>query len=154
MSDAPADPTEPEPPPRTFQFKPTEFERTNRPLGEPGDTGSIDLRDLYQQANAASAEPLFPPPPPALNDVHAILRANLDHANKAGFNDLVLKEKRMSRRNREYWTLLILGDALFALLVPVLHLGLTSVGTLFCSAGIICYSVCLTWIMRFVMDDY
>ena len=60
----------------------------------------------------------------------------------------------MSRRNREYWTLLILGDALFALLVPVLHLGLTSVGTLFCSAGIICYSVCLTWIMRFVMDDY
>ena len=89
-----------------------------------------------------------------MNDVHAILRANLDHANQAGFNDITLKEKRMSRRNREYWTLLILGDAFIAILVPALHLGLTSVGALFCGAGIIFYSICLTWIMRFVMDDY
>jgi len=147
----PSEPTPPETPRREFRFKPTEFERTNRPVDEDDNQPAIDLRTLYRQANAASP-PARPAEPPAENEVHEILRANLERAKEDGLDELILRPKRLSRRKQDYWLLLIGGNVLFAGLVLLMAKNIVSL--VFGGSGMIFYSLALTWIMWFVMDDY
>lgn len=103
----------------------------------------------------SSAHLILPPPPrppsqklspPPSNEVHAILRDNAARAEAAGLNRLSEKTRRPSRRKRDYFLTLVVGNiVLFAssALMPV-----------FGAAGLIIFNVGLTWIMWFVMDDY
>jgi hypothetical protein len=150
VNDTPSDSDPPETPKPAFRFKPTEFERANRPLGEPDKTPAIDVRDLYQHANAVSAA--SPQPARVENEVHAILRANLVQADEAGLNAVELTPQRASRRKREYWLLLVGGNLLIAALV--FGLSRNVVVLVFAGSGMIFYSLALTWIMWMVMDDY
>ena len=157
MSGTPADPDEPERPRREFKFKPTEFERTNRSLDEKDSIAPIDVRDLFKASTAArpSAVPKPPPTPPAptpaANDVHAMLQANLRHANEAGENEVSLQPKRPSRRKRDYWFLMIGANLFFIICMAIAR----NIGaSVFGGAGMILVSIGLTWIMWFVMDDY
>ena len=118
-------PPDADPPPRQFAFKPKEFDRVNAAPGT-------------QEPSAA-------------HDVYAI-RQELREREQAAGLDRVEPKPRRSRRRREYWTLLLLTNALFALFAwqgrgnPFV---LVSAG-----AGIALASVGLTWVMWFVMDDY
>jgi hypothetical protein len=151
-NEEPQGPPEPEPPRREFHFKPTEFEVTNRPVNATPADAPIDVRQLYRQGATPS-----PPthagtkPAPAENDVHDILRANLARAQAKGQNE-VIPVRRVSRRKRDYWLLLIGGNLTVVGLVLLLQKNFVTL--VFGFSAMILVSIALTWIMWFVMDDY
>lgn len=152
---------EPEPPRKTYQLKPREFERVNDHPGHAAPDSDpavrparIDVRDHFQSAAA-----MTPPPPAgapraksAANDVHAILRDNLARADAAGLNDFAPPSRKRSRRKRDYWLLLLTVNALFAFVAfgPYSN----PMTQLYALAGFIMFSLGLTWVMWFVFDDY
>ena len=151
-NDDPIGPPEPEPPPREFRFKPTKFERANRPADKTPDNAPIDVQQLYRQANATPPSPRATPPPPADNDVHAILRANLARAKAQRLNEVVPQRRQPSRRKRDFWTLFIGGNSLVVGAVCLLHKN--PVTLVFGLSAIVFFSLGLIWVMWVVMDDY
>ncbi len=153
-------PDAPDPPRKFYKFKPVDFENVNgvrqasslddtQPLPDPGiiesDKVRIDVRDLARAAKIpiASSAPTAPKP---INEVHAVLQANLAKANAAGLNDVDLTPKRPSRRKRDYWLAAALGNAALAVAIMI--------QPIYGAAGVIIYNLGLTWTMWFVMDDY
>lgn len=153
-------PDAPDPPRKFYKFKAAEFESVNdvrrdsplheaQPLPDPGIVASaqarIDVRDLARTAAIPTAKSQPAPAAPA-NDVHAMLRENLARANAAGVNRIAATPRRRSRRQRDYFIALALGNAVLA--------AATMIQPIFGAAGLIIYNLGLTWIMWFVMDDY
>ncbi len=151
-NDDPQGPPPPDPPPREFKLKPTEFERVNRPADATPGNAPIDVRQLYKQANASPPLQKASPPPAAENDVHAILRANVDEAKAQGHYDVIPERQRVSRRTRDFWMLLIGGNVLMVGALAVLHRN--PVTLVFGFSAMVFCSLALTWVMWFVMDDY
>ncbi len=120
-----ADFNESDPPPKKYGLKAKEFTRVN---AEPG----------TQE-------------PSSDHDVYAILQANRAREQQHNLGEVVVKVVK-SRRRREYWTLLLLTNALLAVIAWQGRYNLV----VLCSAGagIIITTVGLTWVMWFVMDDY
>ena len=94
----------------------------------------------------------FAPEPPKENEVHEILRANLERANELGLNDVDLTPRPPSRRKTDYWTLLIVGNLGFAGLALLLSRNMVTL--VFAGSGMVLFSLGVTWIMWFVMDNY
>lgn len=151
---------QPDPPRKHYKFKPKEFENVNgvrreqpldhaQPAPDPGivetDKARIDLRDILKAANAVPTTSL-PKPATRSNEIHAVLRDNLAHANAAGLNRVDPTPRRASRRKRDYWISLLIGNLVLA--------GCTVIMPIYGAAGLIIFNVGLTWIMWFVMDDY
>jgi len=118
-------PSDAGPPPKKYDLRAKEFERVNAAPGT-------------QEASAA-------------HDVHAIRRELREREQAAGLDAVDVKNVR-SRRRRDYWALLLLADALLALIAW------EGRGNAFvlvsAAAGLIVATIGLTWIMWFVMDDY
>jgi hypothetical protein len=151
VSEVPVNPNEPEPPKREFRFKPTEFERANPKIGAENNAPPINVQDLFRQANATKAPTRGKPAAAAVNEVHAILRGNLDRANQDGANDVSLRPKRASGRKRDFWFLLIAGN----LFLGGISLLSRNFIVLVCGgAGMIAFTLGATWVMWHVMDDY
>ena len=152
---------EQDPPRKFYQLKPKEFELLNDPpsafapqarKADPAVEGRpIDVREIYQQANTAGPV-LQKSRPPIANDVHAILADNLARANAAGLNTLAPKPKRRSRRTRDYFLVMIPLNAFlgFAAVGPYAN----AVTFVYGLAGMILFSIALTWVMFFIVDDY
>ena len=147
----------------------------------PDPSAPIDVRDLIRQgagqrkilrtsAEAAAASN-------AANDVHAILQENLARANAAGLNQVAPPTRPYRRRKRDYLVLLIVGNTFigglyslellfgfqvqcmaaqmpnefwnlvrFALANPTSYaMGLV---------GMVFFTLCLTWLMYGVLDNY
>ncbi|MDB6167512.1 MAG: hypothetical protein JWM88_376 [Verrucomicrobia bacterium] len=149
MSENSREPEPPEPPRREFRFKPTTFERANPATGAENNP-PIDVRDIFRQASAGPPKPRATPDP-AANEVHDILRANLARENETGRNDVAPEPRRASRRKRDYWFLLLGGYLLFAIIAVISR---NYVVLVFGGAGMILYTLGVTWIMWHVMDDY
>jgi hypothetical protein len=151
MSAAPTDPSEPEAPRRQFRLKVPEIARTDPPSDAPDAGGPIDVQQHLRRAAG--------PPPRAVptaaaseNDVHGILRTNVAHAKSVGLHAVVPRRRRPSRRKRDYWLVLIGVNLVF---VGAAIVGYGNVVTLgFAIGGIIFFSLALTWVMWFVLDDY
>jgi hypothetical protein len=153
-------------PPRVFyQLKPREFERVNAlsgsstPDAPPSDENpappapaKIDIHDLYAQAAIPGRVLATGERVGAKNEVHVILKENLNQANAAGLNHLAPKPKRRSRRTRDYLLVLISLNAFFSFAAfgPYSNAVTLAYGV----AGIIFSTLGLTWVMYFVMDDY
>ncbi|MBS0664204.1 MAG: hypothetical protein JSR48_13140 [Verrucomicrobia bacterium] len=154
------DPTDPAPeaPRREVRFKDREFERDNPPVQGVDAAPAFDVRDLLELANKAPKAPPADSPlppsiaPPATNDVHAILRANLERERERGLYEVAMGKRRPSRRKRDYWALLIGLNALLVAFAFVI--GLNVVTAVYTFSGIILITIGLTWIMWFIMDDY
>ena len=119
-------PMEPaDPPPKKYETKPREFERVNAPAGDAG----------------KSTE----------HDVYKILQHNRAVEQQAGLNEVKIRPVK-SRRKRDYWLTLLLGNLLLGIV------GLLGIGNVFVMvsafAGIIIFSLGVTWVMWFVMEDY
>lgn len=163
-------PEEQDPPRKFYGLKETEFDAVNKRADH---RASIDVKDLFRQAAATGTAkppglPAGPdqntlsspasslsgiperPKPPGENDVHGILQANLARANAAGLNELAEKPRRPSLRKRDYWLLMVGGNGFFVT-AGLLQGGVVLV---FAGAGIILFTVGVTWVMWFVMDDY
>ncbi len=147
----PSEPT-PEAPRREFRFKSAEFERTNRPLDEDDHLPAIDARTIARQAHSMGDPPPVAPEPPKENEVHEILRANLERANELGLNDVDLTPRPPSRRKVDYWTLMIVGNLGFAGLALLLSRNVVTL--VFAGSGMVLFSLGVTWILWFVMDNY
>lgn len=151
---ASAMPDDADPPRKHYQLKPREFERVNERPGEslPGEgTQPIDVRDHTRRA-AAGSPPPSAPRAAADNDVHAMLRANLERRRAAGLEELPPPPPRRSRRKRDYWLVLIPVDLFFAavLVAPGASTGMK----MYALGGLVIFTIGLTWVMWFVMDDY
>lgn len=147
MSDAP------DPPRKFYGLKAREFEVVNPPVASGGlpphvEAAPTDVRDMARLAMPSGKLLGGLSRPSAENDVHAILRENLAKADAAGLNDLAPKPRRRSRRKRDYFFLLIVGNlvggGLFA----------WQQGNIVVLAGMGLFNISLTWTMWFVMDDY
>jgi hypothetical protein len=154
-------PDQPEPARKVYGFKPREFERANParpsdpahalpPAPDPGivaaEPTAIDVNDLIR-AGASVARPLGTNAAANRpNEVHAMLRENHARADAAGLNEVSLRPKRMSKRKRDFFFLLVSGNLILSLgflLQPI-----------FAGAGVVLFNIGLVWIMWLVMDDY
>jgi len=113
---------EPDPPRRFFGFKPREFVRANIPPREPqpGDAPAIagakadqtlekpiEVRDITRIAVGADSPLGTNGPANRENEVHEILRLNLESDKSRGWYDVELpKDKKRRRRIRNYLILL------------------------------------------------
>jgi hypothetical protein len=151
-NEEPLGPPEPEPPRREFRFKPTEFEVANRPADDTPGNAPIDVQQLHRQAKAPSPAPGAVAPSQAENQVHAMLRANLAKDAARGLNEVIPARRRLSRRKRDFWLILIGGNLLVVGIV--LFLGINAMTLAFGFVAMAVLSIILTWIMWFVLDDY
>lgn len=149
VSDAPHDPLPAGGERPAFRFKPREFTADNPPVSTPSDTPT-DVREHLALTRAR---------PPSTggtgaslaadNEIHAVLRDNIAHANAAGLNDLKPVGRRHSRRRRDYLLATTLMNGVIAA-VACFSPG----ARLFCLVGAMMFNVSFTWILWFVMDDY
>ena len=139
-------PDQPDPPRKNYRFKPREFQSVNAPVSAPQEIGPINVRDLSRQAASKGPQRSAGRAAPRDNDVRSLLRANLAHDNAAGLNELTPQPRRASRRKRDYFVALILGNLVLV--------GATIFMPVFGGAGLVIFNVGLTWVMWFVMDDY
>lgn len=143
---------EPDDPPRkNYGFKDREFKRENAP------TGSVPPPPTAKEL-AMMAGPVVQSPKGATgrkaddpNDVFATLQQNRAIEQKLGA-DAVEVRKVKSRRKRDFWLLLIGGNLVIVGVVVVVGLNVMTVA--FGFAGILIFSIGLTWIMWQVMGRY
>jgi len=83
-------------------------------------------------------------------DVQSILSGNLKV--NAPFEKPVDLTPRRSRRKRDYWTVLLVGNALFVGLVSMLPKN--PVVLVYGFSAVVLFSVGVTWVMWAVMSDY
>jgi hypothetical protein len=132
-------PEQPEPPPKTYTFKPKDFERLNAP-----------------RPDAPAAHATTPPEPtPAANDVFAIQRALREREIAAGLDELAPPDRpRSKRRRRDYWLLTLLTNGV---LIPLSLWGYRTQNAVILVSGIAgmaLVNAALVWIMWVLMDDY
>lgn len=143
-------PDESDPPRKFYGLKDAEFDAVNQRSDQ---QQRIDVRDHFSSAAAVSGIPV-PKPTAKENDVHGLLRDNVARANAAGLNELTEKPRRPSKRKRDYWFLMISGNAILALLFVMATAQGNAFLMAFSAAGIGLISAGLTWVMWFIMDDY
>ncbi|MBI2516091.1 MAG: hypothetical protein HYV95_04180 [Opitutae bacterium] len=119
-------PADEEPKPRQFTLKAKEFDRVNAPRG----------------AQEPSAD----------HDVYAIRQQIRAREQAAGFDELKPLPPRRSRRRRDYWMLMLLGNGFFGAAALIGH----SNPVVFVAGlgGAIIFSIGLTWVMWFIMENY
>ncbi len=127
-----------EAPPRQYKLKQKEFERVNdpTPAEPPAPAPGLDER-------ARAGDP---------NDVFALRQQLRAREQNRGMDALTPVAPRKSRRKRDYWLVMTLGNGLFIAL-PILSRGNIAV-MVFCLAGAIILSASATWVMWFILDDY
>jgi len=129
---------EPEDPPRkNYAMKERSFDRVN-PV-----PGSVPKEEVKAGPDPAHVDP---------NDVQSMLLQNRAIERHHGQDEVELKVPRMSRRKRDFWLLLVLGNMLVVALVALGSLNPMSV--IFGLSAMVLLSLGLTWIMWFVMGDY
>ena len=113
-------PDDPDPPRKFYQLKPKEYEVVNDrvrpppadapglPTPDPGptaaDTGRIDVRDLFKQANTPGRILASGQRPTGANEVHAVLRDQYAREQALGLYELgPLDDAKRRRRIRNYW---------------------------------------------------
>jgi hypothetical protein len=139
-----------DPPRKTYGFKEREFQRDNRPAS--GSQPPISAQDLAKQAGPVARTVPVPsnaPKPGDANDVFAALDKNRTVEKSAG-GDTIAVRQVSSRRTRDYWLALTGGNIVIA--GGALFFG--GVALIFGLAGIIIYSLGLTWVMWQVMNRY
>ena len=153
-------------PPRVYyQLKPREFERVNAPAASsppadpsaalvpaPDPSAKIEVRNLFAQAAVPGPVLAQGEKVGVKNEVHGILKENLNIANAAGLNELAPKPKRRSRRTRDFFLVVVPLDAFFgfAAFGPYAN----PISMIYGIAGMIFATVGIGWVMFFVMDDY
>lgn len=157
---------ETDPPRKFYGLKPKEFERVNdgraaeqmaMPAVDPVDQRAIpdapvDVRELARIASLNVPALKGNNPANRDNEVHTILRENLAQANAAGLNDLKPKKRRRSKRLRDYLILMIGVNG--AIIAVVWSRGPAVATTVIGLAGVVMFSIILTWLMWAVWDNY
>jgi hypothetical protein len=159
-------PDEPDPPRKVYGFKERDFKRDNAPAS--GAPPPPTVKELAMMATKdGSSGGLALPKPPAgpkadlsavgrakaddPNDVYAVLKQNRQSAAKHGLNEVQIKEIK-SRRKRDFWLIIVGGN--LAIIGSVWFSGINVITVIFGLAGLILFSISVSWIMWQVMDKY
>ena len=160
---------EPEPPRKTYGFKAREFERANParppaaldvtvPAPDPGipldDSGKINVHDLIRAGAGTGTQLGNNAVVNRDNEVHGILRENLQRDMAAGHYDLGnLDDSKRRRRIRDYWILMaLINGPLGAFAYSIGHE--MAVPFVFAIAGMALLSTLLTWKTFFLRTHY
>lgn len=140
-----------EPPPKTYGFKDRDFKRDN--LRGPGAEPLPTAQELAIMAGPVIATPKGATSPKAddPNDVFTHLQRNRAVEKQHGL-DAVEIRKIKSRRKRDFWLLLVGGN--LAIAAGVALSGFNLINVIFGLAGLILFSLGVTWVMWQVMDRY
>ena len=139
-----------DPPRKNYGFKEREFQRDNRPASD--SQPPICAQDLAKQAGPVTRSVPLPsnaPKPDDPNDVLATLDKNRVAEKNSG-GDTIDIRKVSSRRTRDYWLALIGGNIVIACAAH----SFGGVAMIFGFAGMIIFSIVLTWAMWQVMGKY
>ncbi len=150
-------PDEPDPPRKHYGFKEREFKRDNVSL--PGAERMLTAKELAVLATSKCRPPSARPPAPAArpassedpNNVYDALATNRRASEQHGLNQVEVKHVP-SRRKRDFW-FVIVGGNLF-IIGGVWLAGINPITVIFGLAGLIIFSLSVTWIMWQVMDRY
>lgn len=144
-------PDEPDPPRKVYGFKEREFKRDNAPSSEaapmPTAQDLAKLAGFHHDPSARKGIAKADDP----NDVHVVLQQNRKSEQLHNLDAIEIKETK-SRRKREFWFLLV-GGNLF-ILGAVWLSGINVLTVIFGLAGLIIFSLGLSWVMWQVMDRY
>ena len=127
-----------------LQFKAREFEHLNQ-----SGTLPVDHRALIAAAQGPKVPRAATAPAKRPGDIEEILRLNREREKEAGLDQLKPQPRRPNRRRRDYLFLMTAVNGFFAWSLfggwgnPV-----------FSIAGIVIFSIGITWIMYVVMDRY
>jgi hypothetical protein len=141
----------PDPPRKNYDFKEREFKRDNAPAA--GQPPMPTARELAMMAGPAAptAKSTNTPKAGDPNDVFALLQHNRRLENRLGLDQVEIR-KIKSRRQRDFWLLLLPCEALLG---TITYLGRDNPVTFVCGlAGMVMVGVSLTWIMWQIMDRY
>lgn len=144
-------PDEPDPPRKYYGFKEREFQRDNAPASQsPPQPTAEDLAKL-----AGNPVPKAQTPGPAKsadpNDVFNVLQQNRTVEQRRGADNLEIKKAR-SRRTKEFWLILVGGNAV--IIGFVILGGFNVVSVIYGLAAVIVFSLSLSWVMWQVMNKY
>jgi hypothetical protein len=144
-------PDESDPPRKVYGFKEREFKRDNPPAA--GGEAMPTAQDLAKLAghhhNPGSRSGTAKADDP--NDVFKVLQQNRQVAAEHGLNEVEIKRVK-SRRKRDFWLILVGGN--LAIVGSVFISGINVITVIFGLAGLIVFSIGLSWIMWQVMDRY
>ncbi len=163
---------EPDPPRKVYGFKSREFERSNpvspaAPAAPPAtapdpgisatNSGKIDVNGLIRAGAGTGSQLGSNQAAPRENEIHGILRENLQRDIAAGAYDLgVLDDSKRRRRVRNYWIAIVLFDApLAAFAVWIGHGSQAAVIPWVCAiSAIALFTSYLTWQTFFLRTHY
>jgi hypothetical protein len=150
---SPAVPDEPDPPRKTYGFKPREFKRDNVPAAEAGAMPTArELAKVATEGVPPQKTERRGPKTDDPNDVYATLQLNRAAEQGSGGDELKTAPKFNYRRKRDYWLLLLPIEAVFG---TVALLARHNLGILFGALAAMALTfVILTWIMWLLMDRY
>ena len=144
-------PDAPDPPRKVYGFKEREFKRDNAPSSKtpPAPTAQelAKLAGHHHDPRPRGAQAKADDP----NDVLRVLNQNRRSEQEHNLDAIEIKETK-SRRKREFWLLLV-GGNLF-ILGAVWLSGVNVITVIFGLAGLIVFSLGLSWVMWQVMDRY
>jgi hypothetical protein len=143
---------EPDDPPRkNYGFKVREFKRDNQAAS--GEPPMPTAKEMAIMAGPVVKSPTGATGPKAddPNDVYNSLQKNRAIEQKLGLHQVEIKKVK-SRRKFDFWVVLVGGNLAIITLVAVL--GLNPATFVFGLAGLIIFSLGLSWIMWQVMDRY
>jgi hypothetical protein len=148
---------EPDDPPRkVYGFKERDFKRDNAPpsAAPPPPTVKELARMATKDGSPGGHSPPRKPAGPKAgdpNDVYAVLQQNRQSAAKHGLNEVEIR-KIKSRRKRDFWLILVGGN--LAIIGGVWFSGINVFTVIFGLAGLIVFSLGLSWVLWQVMDRY
>ena len=142
---------EPEPPRKTYGFKERAFQRDNPPASELPPAPTVEelakLAGSHHDPSARRATAKAGDP----NDVLTVLQQNRSAERRHDLDAIEIRPVS-SRRKREFWLLLVGGNLLIIAGVAVTDVNVITV--VFGLAGLIIFSLGLSWVMWQVMDRY
>lgn len=140
-----------DPPRKKYGFKEREFQRDNAPAAENPLPTAKELAMMSGPVARSASDTPSQPKTSDPNDVYAVLRENQRVAKQHGLNEVQIKETK-SRRKRDFWLVLVGGN--LAIIGAVWFSGINVTTVVFGLAGLIVFSIGLSWIMWQVMDRY
>jgi len=145
-------PDETDPPRKNYGFKERTFKRDERPASASRPPVTVqDLAKLAGPVTRSTPVPSTAPKADDPNDPFATLQRNRAAEKKSGGDDIEIRQVS-SRRKRDYWFLIIAGN--LAIILPSFILGPNAMTLGAGLAGVIIYSLGLTWVMWQVMGRY
>ena len=140
-----------DPPPKVYGFKERAFKRDNaRASAAPPMPTAKELATLAGPV-VSSPKGATGPRPGDPNDVFTHLQGNRAVEKRHGLDEIEIRKIR-SRRKRDFWLLLVGGN--FAIVAGVALSGFNLISVIFGLAGLIIFSLGVSWVMWQVMDKY